>query len=576
MPTPIIRKIKSLSGLAVFREFSADASLPDFRRRTLVYGFNGSGKTTLSRVFRSLEAGQLHRKLPAEGRFEIELSDDTRITHAQNLERLKGKLLTFSTDFVEENIQWSENKAKPVFYIGRHQAELAGTLAEANEKLAELEMEEQRTRLELGHWDGVLADFKRDVARNIAEELTLGRLYNASHLAADFAQASYDDRLILEDNERQKLRSITLQDEPLPKRKPLPTSSIEVADHIERVRKILTETIGSIAIEELAAHPVMAKWVKEGLEYHREHELENCLFCGNELTKSRKEALAEIVGERFNKLVEDIHELNSWCQTYLSRVGQLREAIPSRNDISKELQEFFEECALQLSSKLFRAEMVLKHAMRLIEQKANAPNLPIEDLQMPTANELHLETESLREAHRKLSEMIEKHNASHDDFTSLQAEARQRLKSHFLAENQDRYRQLNGKNVQISAKLSQLEQQIAAQRTLLSDLDHKLRQHGAAAQKINKLVSNYLGHCELEIAAVDDGYELRRNGQVVTGALSEGEKTAIAFCYFLSTTEADGRRPQDLIIVVDDPISSLDTKAMHYAFSAMKTYLAGC
>lgn len=30
---------------------------------------------------------------------------------------------------------------------------------------------------------------------------------------------------------------------------------------------------------------------------------------------------------------------------------------------------------------------------------------------------------------------------------------------------------------------------------------------------------------------------------------------AIALCYFLSTLEAEGRQPKNLIVVVDDPIS---------------------
>src|SRR5690606_18916557 len=107
--------------------------------RTLIYGFNGSGKTTLSRVFKSLEAGQLHQNLPSHGSFEIELEDGTRISNAANLDYLKGKLLTFSVDFIEQNIRWAENKANPVFYIGREQAELADELTKASERLSDAE-----------------------------------------------------------------------------------------------------------------------------------------------------------------------------------------------------------------------------------------------------------------------------------------------------------------------------------------------------------------------------------------------------------------------------------------------------
>lgn len=57
------------------------------------------------------------------------------------------------------------------------------------------------------------------------------------------------------------------------------------------------------------------------------------------------------------------------------------------------------------------------------------------------------------------------------------------------------------------------------------------------------------------------------------GPLSEGEKTAVAFCYYLTKLEEDGRRKKDVIAIVDDPISSLDTKALNYAFSLLKRTL---
>lgn len=58
------------------------------------------------------------------------------------------------------------------------------------------------------------------------------------------------------------------------------------------------------------------------------------------------------------------------------------------------------------------------------------------------------------------------------------------------------------------------------------------------------------------------------------GLPSEGEKTAIALAYFLSTIESDGRKLNDLIVVIDDPISSLDTKALNYACALVRSRLS--
>jgi len=105
------------------------------------------------------------------------------------------------------------------------------------------------------------------------------------------------------------------------------------------------------------------------------------------------------------------------------------------------------------------------------------------------------------------------------------------------------------------------------------ELRQKIRTHGPAAGVINKLIAAYLGHGELTISPVNEGYELQRHGTPITGVPSEGEKTAIAISYFLSSIEADNRKLKDVIVVIDDPVSSLDTKALNFACSLVRTRL---
>jgi wobble nucleotide-excising tRNase len=72
---------------------------------------------------------------------------------------------------------------------------------------------------------------------------------------------------------------------------------------------------------------------------------------------------------------------------------------------------------------------------------------------------------------------------------------------------------------------------------------------------------------------VKDGYQLHRHGMPITGMPSEGEKTAIAISYFLPSIEADNRKLKDVIVVIDDPVSSLDTKALNFACSLVRNRL---
>src|SRR5690606_40846036 len=66
-----------------------------------------------------------------------------------------------------------------------------------------------------------------------------------------------------------------------------------------------------------------------------------------------------------------------------------------------------------------------------------------------------------------------------------------------------------------------------------------------------------------------NGYALTRGGQPVSH-LSEGERTAIAFLYFLKSLQDKTFDMKNGIVVIDDPVSSLDANALFSAFGYMK------
>ncbi len=70
-------------------------------------------------------------------------------------------------------------------------------------------------------------------------------------------------------------------------------------------------------------------------------------------------------------------------------------------------------------------------------------------------------------------------------------------------------------------------------------------------------------------AEIDDGYVIKR-GEGVVDHLSEGEKTAIAFVYFTIHLKDQDFNLRNGIIVIDDPISSLDSNSLFQAFAFLK------
>ena len=574
MPPPTIDHIVSLRGLGVFRDYTATQDLPAMRRHNLIYGFNGSGKTTLARVLASLTSGVVRPELPADGTFELKLTDGIAITNGANLEVLKGRMLVFNIDFVEENLRWKEGTANPVFYLGKAQAELNKELEKKAAALVAMEPQLRTAEKENNRADKTFADHKRDTARLIAEQLGLGRRYDATNLAADYAKRSYDEELKLSDDDQKPLRIVIAQDTPLPKRNVLDAEPFDFSTMVRRVRTILSTTLGTMAVADLRDHETMLNWVKEGADYHQAHALSLCLLCGNELTTERMDALAKLFDDRFNKLTRDIAQAKRDAELFRDRVMRLNSTIPSRNDISRDLQTKFDPAADQLRSTLAAGSDFLHAIATSLEKKEATPNIGIDAAPLPSDKQAAEWDETVGKRLAALNDLLMAHNTSHDQFTQLQDQAKTKLKNHFLADGQVRYREMDSA---LNAAKSALDDLQAKQAELVREterLKQEVRQHGPAADMINRMIHGYLGHKELEIATLEEGYELRRNGRPVAGSLCEGEKTAIALCYFLSTLEAEGRKLKELIVVVDDPISSLDTKALNYAFSIIKSALA--
>jgi len=175
-----------------------------------------------------------------------------------------------------------------------------------------------------------------------------------------------------------------------------------------------------------------------------------------------------------------------------------------------------------------------------------------------------------------LTAAVAKHNEAFASFASMQKDAFAKIEAHVLATNQDEWNALQAdlQTADADLKAAQTEERRLTDRQL--ELRNDLQDHGVGADKMNDLIWAYLGHKELRLVAEDGGYKLLRpNGETAT-ELSEGERTAVSFCYFLTQLAAEGRKTQELVLVIDDPISSLDTAARTYAYSLMTRITKKC
>lgn len=207
-----------------------------------------------------------------------------------------------------------------------------------------------------------------------------------------------------------------------------------------------------------------------------------------------------------------------------------------------------------------------------VEQLGTAVAAPSELNRESAANEANIVLSKFDE----LAPLITAHNAAAGEIKTAKQQAHTHLKRDMLFDAfrlyQEHASSCEVKKVEVS-KTSHAVQELNEQ---ISDTQDSMKSHQKAAKHISGTVTRFLGHGELTVKPTDEGYTICRDGEPVSGPLSEGERTAIAFCYFLVLLTAEGRKLEDLIVIVDDPISSLDSGALNYTASLVSAHLQQC
>ncbi|SCB53032.1 Wobble nucleotide-excising tRNase [Bradyrhizobium yuanmingense] len=501
------------------------------------------------------------------------MSNGTKYTYPKALSGLEKCVCVFNGDFIAENLRWETGVANPVFYIGADQAEAAEQL-----KALETTLPATRTKHEgeaklLKEREKAFTEYKKVLARTVSERLRQPTRYEAPQFIADVDKLGTLAGGKLSDADLDAAAATCARSEPPAKIKSIEIPVSELSETIRAAVELAPKSTGSIALEGLDVHPQMVPWVKQGHEYHVEHDLRSCLHCGQAITDQRKALLTAAFDDKLSKFVIELNTAAQHAGSCVEALAVAQIAIPAAAQLSAEFQPQFEAAVLTFTAALDDVRPLMVTVLRALRERKDAPTRPV-TIPLPPVTEVMARIKLLEESCNALNAILEQHANMVDRFNEHQKKAREAIRRHFVATSADEYTKhvseitnATAKEAAAKKKVEKLEGDIAALRS-------KVQQHGPAADKINALVKSYLGHGELTIIAIAEGYELHRHGTLVTGAPSEGEKTAIALCYFLSTLEAEDRRVKDLIVVIDDPVSSLDTKAMNYACGLIRNWLS--
>ena len=174
-----------------------------------------------------------------------------------------------------------------------------------------------------------------------------------------------------------------------------------------------------------------------------------------------------------------------------------------------------------------------------------------------------------------INEIIKEHNDKTKQFETEKRSAQEKLERHFIVQglNSTGYRKNKKEYDEIEKRISEMDKAVKTATERYDTIEKVMSSETLASTEFNKKLKAFLGHSEIELVfdADSGGYKIYRNNNAEAKNLSEGEKTAIAFTYFVTKLKESGHAIKDYILVIDDPISSFDSNKIFAAYAYLKS-----
>jgi len=577
----MINKISKLKNFGIFHNFSWRAELPEFKRFNLIYGWNRSGKTTISRVFASCEKKCVYdterfKQYPENGEFEIKASDNRTIRNT-DVATSSLPVKVFNKDFIDKNISFDPlNSSNPIVYVSEKDIKSKEKLEKLKSNQGALEISLREAKQDKKIKEQARSNFLTGLGREIANVL-FDKSYNKTKAERKIDSVGIDNfgDKELSDNERKEYEE-TSKSEPRNNQTLLPKYQFafsfdgeEINDFqkiFNAVKKLTSKEVVSETLDRLKDDQVLSNWVKQGFDLHKErNEEQRCLFC----QKSLDDDFLSTISKHFSRDYEDLQNAIGQLKDKTMKI-KLVEIPVKKDDLYPNLKEQYASKAGELNAVIKKINLWLDEAYSKLEEKHNNPLVFVGSPRVPD-DFFTLHNKSIDD----LNNIISDHNNRVVNHSKEVRNAREKLELHSIAvalSNQD-YKKLNEELQKAEAKEEKAFGAVKQNDSKISELEEQTSNIGKAIKEINKHLKEFFGREEIKLELDENkkGYTIKRYGRPAKN-LSEGEKTAIAFSYFIVKIKEKEFKIRDGIVFIDDPISSFDSNFIYHCFSLISTH----
>ena len=555
----------------IFQDFSWPSDLHDFGRFNLIYGWNGSGKTTITNIFAHLE----RRANVTEGTIELTVNgtpvNGTAFDTAGGLPNVR----VFDRSRIDLSVSSSNTPLGPIYYFGEESVEKQTKLETLKGELVTADADLSKAQSAHTSGAGKLDEFCAQQARLVKELLTTpgGGPYN-NYNKADFRKRC--DRMadsgdaaskVLPDEIKAGLK-IEKEQRAMPELWAPKLRIPKLSDVAAEAEAVISKTVVSEVVARLKDNERIATWVKQGIVLHDKSLAAGlCEFCGGPLSAERVAELEAHFNHEYERLLESVDAKRATVETDATVLLAVTSPIPA--ELYEQFRGAYTEARGQLhQSAADVADYLNSIAMALSEKRTK----PFEALALdPFLFGKNAAADTAAATHEKaLNTLIAQHNARTADFGTAVQTARKKLEEGLVAEAMADFSSHTATIQSAKDRVSSLTTKVRDLCTQIADLEKTLVEHRKPADELNDELRSFLGRDDIRLDVRDTGYTITRNG-ILASNLSEGERTAIAFLYFLKSLQDRAFDLEKSVVVIDDPVSSLDANALFSAFGHMKS-----
>ncbi len=560
----MLKSIEKIKGLGVYQSYSRPAGTKDFGIKNLIYGWNYSGKTTLSRLFAQLETKAANPDLSG-CEFTLGTADDS-ITE-KNFSRCSLSVRVFNSDFVRANLHFDGGSFNPILLLGRESEEAQRKIYELSKRIKRSDEVQRKLDGKLEELKTRIAQAKTDTAKFIRQHLKVDP-YTAVHLGQDLVAVDILDSQLVSEWELTDAIELALTPD---LKKPSTVEELRAAPsieelHMEAVTVLAATPSFSNTIKHLEENPAVECWVQGGLTLHP--GAGTCEFCGNDLSQDRLEAFRA----HFSKDLADHKEL---VDGLLVRVKEAVFSLswPKAAELNAQFRGAYTAATEALPAAIDAFNQAVGKLADEVQRKAGDSRKAM----TPTPLAAGLE-KGIKDAAAAVNLVIKQNNELASNFAKARADASRQARYHYVQQfiNDQVATGQEQKKARLANRSERLKAYAARVRPEISNLQAQISQAQQGREKINERLASMLGSEAVQIqvvkdAAAQDRFQLVRKTGAIAKNLSDGERTAVAFSYFL--TKLQEIKPDDFqetIVYIDDPISSLDANHIFQVTAAIR------